>query len=134
MTTYLDAMFFSIETMYTIGYGAAGDSIYFSECSEMFVVVFINCYIGITLNALFISIIMFRLSRVQPRANTLIFSDKAVVQRIGGAYYFQFRVCELRRHQLTEAHVRCYCFRNSKDATLPGRSHGRDRRAAGGGA
>ena len=46
----------------------------------MFVTIFINCYVAITLNAVFISVMMFRLSRVQPRANTLIFADKAVIQ------------------------------------------------------
>ena len=56
MSTYLDAMFFSIETMFTIGYGAAGNNIFFSNngqgCPEMFVVIFINCYVGLSLSTL----------------------------------------------------------------------------------
>ena len=39
----------------------------------------------------------------------------------GGRYHLMFQVCDMRRHALLEAHVRCYCVRREPDYTaVPG--------------
>ena len=66
---------------------------------------------GLFLDAVVIGGVWLRISRPQPRARTIVFSDKAVIREIRGALYFMFQVAELRKHQLVEAHVRLYCLR-----------------------
>jgi len=56
------------------------------------------------------------------RRHTRLFSDKAVIRKIKGHYYFMFRVSELTSQQLVEAHVRCYAIRHSKDFMGSGHS------------
>ena len=68
---------------------------------------------GILLDAVIIGIFYTRLSRPSLRASTILFSDKAVVQTIEGKAYLLFQVCEMRKHQLVEAHVRCYAIRKA---------------------
>lgn len=34
-----------------------------------------------------------------------------MINKIRGSYYLMFQVCELRKHQIVEAHVRCYSIR-----------------------
>ena len=53
--------------------------------------------------------------RCQNRANTILFSDKAICRHEGEDLTLTFRVAELRKHQLTEVHVRCVCVRHVLD-------------------
>ena len=60
-------------------------------------------------------VIYCRVSRPNKRASTVVFSKNAIIKRIRGKLFFQFRVCELRKHQLVEAHIRCYTIRHERD-------------------
>ena len=51
--------------------------------------------------SLYFGIIFHRLTRGRKRQTTVLFSDKAVVRRVGRGYYLVFQVCELRRHHLS---------------------------------
>lgn len=48
-----------------------------------------------------------------------MFTNSAVIRKIRGDYYFMLQVCERRKHQLVEAHVRLYAMRHllSNDGT-----------------
>ncbi|OQR90173.1 inward rectifier K channel (IRK-C) family protein [Achlya hypogyna] len=46
------------------------------------------------------------------RALSIVFTKDAVIRKIRGNYYLMFQVCERRKHQLVEAHVRCYGIRH----------------------
>ncbi|RMX67695.1 hypothetical protein DD238_001467 [Peronospora effusa] len=70
---------------------------------------------GILLDALAIGIIFQRFSRAQARANTIVMSTHACARRIRGDLYFMFQVCEMRKHQLVEAHVRMYAIRHDEE-------------------
>ena len=49
-----------------------------------------------------------RVSRAQPRASTVVFSDKATLRRMNGHFYLMFRVAETRQNsRLVEAHGQC---------------------------
>lgn len=62
-----------------------------------------------------VGVIYCRVSRPNKRASTIVFSNTAIIKRIRGKLYLQFRVCELRKHQLVEAHIRCYTIRHERD-------------------
>lgn len=52
---------------------------------------------------------------IQKRAGTIMFTNSAVIRQIRGSYYLMFQVCERRKHQLVEAHVRLYAVRHEFD-------------------
>jgi hypothetical protein len=110
MNSFLDAMYFSLETMMTIGYGVVRNDPYFEGCATNFAVIFVQSLVSIFFDAVCLGVVYARISRVNQRATTIVFSDKAVVKFVGGLPYFCFQVCEMRKHQLIEAHVRCYAF------------------------
>lgn len=110
---FSEAMFFSLSTMTTIGYGVS--DYYFGDCWTPFFGVFLQVFTALTFNAIAIGVIFQRLSRGQNRATTVVFSDKAIIRRIKGKLYFMFQLCELRKHQLVEAHVRVYCVRHERE-------------------
>ena len=60
-----------------------------------------------------------RLSRPNKRANSIIFSNSAVIRRINGKLYFMFQLSELRKHQLFQAQVRLYAIRRHVDPPNP---------------
>mmetsp|Transcript_26639 Transcript_26639/g.41353 ORF Transcript_26639/g.41353 Transcript_26639/m.41353 type:complete len:493 (+) Transcript_26639:126-1604(+) len=110
---FSEAMYFSLSTMTTIGYGIS--DYYFGDCWTPFAAVFMQVFTALTFNAVAIGVIFQRLSRGQNRATTVVFSDKAIIRRIKGKLYFMFQLCELRKHQLVEAHVRVYCVRHERE-------------------
>merc|ERR1719230_367793 len=69
------------------------------------------------LNAFIIGAVFLRLTRPQNRASTILFSKRAVIREHEGGLYFMFRVCEMKYHDLIEAHVRCYCIRHDQGQT-----------------
>ncbi|KDO34554.1 hypothetical protein SPRG_18926 [Saprolegnia parasitica CBS 223.65] len=89
VSTLMEAYIFSVETIMTIGYGAPTNDIFYGGCGSM---------------ALLLTL--------ERRANSIIFTQSAVIRKIRGQYYFMFQVCERRKHQLLEAHVRCYAVRH----------------------
>jgi hypothetical protein len=105
----IEAFSFSLETMATIGYST--QDYFFDDCIVTIFVLYMQICIKIVSDALTIGIIYCRLSRPQSRSSTVIFSNKAVIRRIRGKLYFMFQLCELRKHQLVEAHVRLYVVR-----------------------
>lgn len=116
--TFLDAFLFSLETFATIGYGAPANDIFYNECISVTIVITIQCCLRIVVDSVSIGILYSRLARPSSRASTVIFSDKAVVRRIRGKLYFMFQLCELRKHQLVEAHIRLYVIKHEVDPSI----------------
>ena len=58
-----------------------------------------------------IGLVFQRISRPTHRAASICFSQRAIVTKFRGSWYLMARLCEQRRQQLTEAHVRTYCIR-----------------------
>jgi len=115
LRTFRDAIFLSIETMTTVGYGISGT--YMNGCVEGMLVVTVQSILSVVMGAVVVGGIWLRISRVQVRASTVVFSDKAVVQEIRGSLYFMFQVCDLRKHQLVETRVRCYTLQQKPSFT-----------------
>ncbi|KAH9186575.1 hypothetical protein AeNC1_011451 [Aphanomyces euteiches] len=119
ISTLMEAYIFSVETIMTIGYGAPTNDIFYGGCGSMAVILTLESFSGIFLDAVCIGMFFVRFSRATTRACSIIFSNYAVIRKIRGDYYFMFQVCERRKHQLAEAHVRCYAVRHemSPDGT-----------------
>lgn len=116
---FFDALFFSVETQATIGYGAPTD-IFFADCPLILLIITLQTVVGLFLDAALLGVLFNRVARGTPRANTILFSDRAVVRKIRGRYHFMFQVCEIRKHALLEAHVRVYTVRKDVDHLATG--------------
>lgn len=101
--TFVAAFLFSIETQTTIGYGAR----YVTEqCpGAVFLVVF-QSIVGCVIDAFMIGAIMAKMARPKKRAETIIFSHNAVIALRDGKLCLMFRVANLRKSHIVEAHVR----------------------------
>lgn len=117
--TFLKALYLAIETLDTIGYGVPDDP-FFQECRVGIFVLGASALWESILNAVLISLITARVARGQPRATSIIFSEKAIISQIAGDWFFMFQVCDIRKHQLCEAHVRLYSIQHSE---APGGIH-----------
>ena len=82
ITNVMEAYYFSLSTMTTLGYGVS--DYYFGDCWAPLVFITLQVFISITFDAVAIGVIFQRLSRVQKRARTIVFSDKAIIRRIRG--------------------------------------------------
>ena len=102
---FLEAFMFSLQTMATIGFGANEGDIFFGDCYYFAIILAVQICTKIISDAVIIGVIYSRISRPNKRATTILFSNNAVIRRIRDKYYFMFQLCELRKHQLTEAHV-----------------------------
>ena len=110
------AFMFSLETMATIGYGT--QDIFFDSCWLPMIVITMQVCVKLISDAITIGVLYCRIARPQGRASTIIFSNHAIIRRIRGQLFFMFQICELRKHQLVEAHVRVYVIKHEVDPLI----------------
>lgn len=111
---HMEALYFSLSTMTTIGYGVS--DYYFGGCWTPLLLVLAQVCCAITFDAVAIGLLFQRVSRGHKRGKTVMFSDRAVIQRVKGRLYLMFRIGELRHHQLHDASVKAYCVRHQRIA------------------
>eukprot|EP01035_Chromulina_nebulosa_P018187 gene18187-23846_t len=99
--------------MATIGYGTK--DVFFGDCYMPTIVLTLQVCSKLAADGTAIGIIYSRLSRPSSRASTVLFTNNSVIRRIRGKLYLMFQICELRKHQLLEAHIRLYCVRSEMD-------------------
>jgi potassium inwardly-rectifying channel subfamily J len=104
--SFTRSFFFSVDTMMTIGYGVEDSG--FHDCWYALVSISSECVLGCIFDALCVGIVFERVGRSQKRAVSIVFSKQALIREVRGSLYLMFRVCEARKHQLCEAHVRMY--------------------------
>ena len=109
---HMEALYFSLSTMTTIGYGVS--DYYFGGCWTPLLLVLWQVCSAITFDAVAVGLLFHRISRGHKRGKTITFSNKAVIQRVKGVPHFMFRIGELRKYHLLEASVRCYCIRHER--------------------
>ena len=103
VNTFVAAFLFSIETQTTIGYGSRCVT---EECpAAVFMVVF-QSIMGCIIDAFMIGAIMAKMARPKKRAQALLFSHNAVIALRDGKLCLMFRVANLRKSHIVEAHVR----------------------------
>ena len=112
---WTSAFLFSVETQQTIGYG--GRSIT-TKCPETAITLQIQSLVGIMIDAFLLGLTFAKLSRPRERTKTVLFSENAVITLRDGKMCLVFRVGDVRKSQLVEAHVRLQLFQ--KTVTLEG--------------
>ena len=106
------ALYFSLSTMATIGYGTS--DYYFGECWTPFLLVLLQVIVAIIFSSLAIGLLFQRMSRGQKRGRTIVFSDVAVIRKVRGQWYFMLRVAELRQRHIIGAKIRVFCVRHER--------------------
>ncbi|XP_067088353.1 ATP-sensitive inward rectifier potassium channel 12 [Osmerus mordax] len=103
VNSFVAAFLFSVETQTTIGYGFRCVT---EECpAAVFMVVF-QSIMGCIIDSFMIGAIMAKMARPKKRAETLLFSHNAVVAMRDGKLCLMWRVGNLRKSHVVEAHVR----------------------------
>ncbi|KAF0694764.1 Aste57867_14362 [Aphanomyces stellatus] len=110
INTFPQSFIFSVSTLFTIGFGTGGNDVFFNSCGSAIFLITAQTIVGVFVNAIAFGIFYARFARGQSRAATISVSAYACVQKIRGALYFTFQTCEMRKHQLAEAHIRCYAI------------------------
>ena len=98
----------------TIGYGTR--DVFFDNCWEASVLIFLESIVSILLDCISLGIVYSHISSGRRRATSILFSDRAVIHRVHGELFLAFQVVEQKKHPLVEAHVRCYAVRDETDA------------------
>lgn len=106
----LSALFLSIETQSTIGFGfrhPRADT----NCIPDFFILFTQTIFSLFIDAFFLALIVTKISRPYRRKATILFSKQACVNRdTSGRWLFRFRVTDIRKVKLVEPHVKLYLF------------------------
>lgn len=109
--SFTSAFLFSLETQTTIGYGGRQIT---PKCPEAVLLLNAQSLIGFIIGAFMLGLIFAKLSRPRNRAETILFSRYAVVALRDGKMCLMFRVGDVRKSQILEAHVRVNLFRKRK--------------------
>ncbi|KAJ3598056.1 hypothetical protein NHX12_001570 [Muraenolepis orangiensis] len=103
VNSFMAAFLFSLETQTSIGYGFRSVT---EECPLAVMAVVLQCIVGCIIDAFVIGAVMAKIAKPKKRNQTLVFSDKAVVALRDGKLCMMWRVANLRKSHLVEAHVR----------------------------
>ncbi|XP_073842267.1 inwardly rectifying potassium channel 1 isoform X2 [Musca autumnalis] len=106
--SFISAFLYSIETQHTIGYG---NRFVTEECPEAIFTICLQCITGVFIQAFMVGIVFAKLSRPKKRAQTLLFSRNAVICHRDGVPCLMFRVGDMRKSHIIEAHVRAQLIR-----------------------
>lgn len=90
------------------GYGAKQVT---EECPEAIFILCLQSICGVMIQAFMVGIVFAKLSRPKKRTQTLLFSRNAVICQRDGELCLMFRVGDMRRSHIIEAHVRAQLIR-----------------------
>ncbi|XP_053288086.1 ATP-sensitive inward rectifier potassium channel 14 [Pleuronectes platessa] len=103
VNSFMAAFLLSLETQTSIGYGFRSVT---EECPLAVVAVVLQCIVGCIIDAFIIGAVMAKIAKPKKRNETLLFSETAVVALRDGKLCMMWRVGNLRKSHLVEAHVR----------------------------
>uniref|UniRef100_A0A3B4UW92 ATP-sensitive inward rectifier potassium channel 14 n=1 Tax=Seriola dumerili TaxID=41447 RepID=A0A3B4UW92_SERDU len=106
---FVGALLFSMETQTTIGYGWRCVT---EECPVAVITVVVQSIVGCIIDSFMIGTIMAKMARPKKRNQTLVFSKNAVIAMRDGKLCLMWRVGNLRRSHIVEAHVRAQLIRS----------------------
>ncbi|XP_050540469.1 G protein-activated inward rectifier potassium channel 3-like isoform X2 [Daktulosphaira vitifoliae] len=115
MYSFTACFLFSVETQHTIGYGSKHTT---EECPEAIFVMCLQSIVGVMIQAFMVGVVFAKLSRPKKRTQTLLFSRNAVICQRDGILCLMFRVGDMRKSHIIEAHVRAQLIK--KKVTLEG--------------
>ncbi|XP_061677067.1 ATP-sensitive inward rectifier potassium channel 14 isoform X2 [Syngnathoides biaculeatus] len=103
VNSFMAAFLFSLETQTSIGYGFRSVT---EQCPLAVAAVVLQCIVGCIIDAFIIGAVMAKIAKPKKRNETLVFSETAVVALRDGKLCMMWRVGNLRKSHLVEAHVR----------------------------
>ncbi|KAK7081684.1 Inward rectifier potassium channel activity protein [Halocaridina rubra] len=106
--SFTSCFLFSVETQHTIGYGSRHTT---EECPEAIFIMCIQSITGVMIQAFMVGIVFAKLSRPKKRTQTLLFSRNACLCLRDGEMCLLFRVGDMRKSHIIEAHVRAQLIR-----------------------
>ncbi|XP_063789586.1 G protein-activated inward rectifier potassium channel 1 [Pseudophryne corroboree] len=98
------AFLFFIETEATIGYGFRYIT---DKCPEGIILFLLQSILGSIVDAFLIGCMFIKMSQPKKRAETLMFSEHAVISMRDGKLTLMFRVGNLRNSHMVSAQIRC---------------------------
>ncbi|XP_044731680.1 G protein-activated inward rectifier potassium channel 3-like isoform X2 [Chrysoperla carnea] len=107
--SFTSCFLFSVETQHTIGYGGRTTT---EECPEAIFVMCLQSITGVFIQAFMVGIVFAKLARPKKRTETLLFSRNAVICHRDGQPCLMFRVGDMRKSHIIEAHVRAQLIRH----------------------
>ncbi|XP_051788301.1 G protein-activated inward rectifier potassium channel 4 isoform X1 [Erpetoichthys calabaricus] len=111
LNSFVSAFLFSIETETTIGYG---HRVITENCPEGIILLLIQAIIGSIVNALMVGCMFVKISQPKKRAETLMFSNKAVISARDNKLCLMFRVGDLRNSHIVEASIRAKLIKSKQ--------------------
>ena len=108
--SFVDAFFFSVQTMGTIGYGSM-----YPESAAANLVVVVESITSLTLTALATGLVFAKFSRSTAR---IVFTREAVISPVDGIPTLTFRLSNQRGNRIVDAKIRCVVVR--KEVTAEG--------------
>ncbi|XP_049586230.1 ATP-sensitive inward rectifier potassium channel 14 [Syngnathus scovelli] len=109
VNSFMAAFLFSLETQTSIGYGFRSVT---ERCPLAVAAVVLQCIVGCIIDAFIIGAVMAKMAKPKKRNQTLVFSQTAVVALRDGKLCMMWRVGNLRRSHLVEAHVRAQLLKS----------------------
>ncbi|KAI7807031.1 ATP-sensitive inward rectifier potassium channel 14 [Triplophysa rosa] len=103
VNSFMAAFLFSLETQTSIGYGFRSVT---EACPLAVFAVVLQCIVGCIIDAFIIGAVMAKIAKPKKRNETLVFSDVALVAMRDGKLCMMWRVGNMRKSHLVEAHVR----------------------------
>nr|XP_055067835.1 ATP-sensitive inward rectifier potassium channel 14 [Misgurnus anguillicaudatus] len=103
VNSFMAAFLLSLETQTSIGYGFRSVT---EACPLAVLAVVLQCIVGCIIDAFIIGAVMAKIAKPKKRNETLVFSNMAVVAMRDGKLCMMWRVGNLRKSHLVEAHVR----------------------------
>lgn len=112
--SFTAAFLFSLETQTTIGYGSRGMS---ENCMVAIIIVTIQDVISCFIDTFVIGIVVAKMASARKRAQTVGFSNSAVINLRDGFLCLSWRVGDFRRHHLVEGTALAQIVRSTVHAT-----------------
>nr|XP_015817638.2 inward rectifier potassium channel 2a [Nothobranchius furzeri] len=113
VSSFTAAFLFSIETQTTIGYG---NRYVTDECPVAVFAVVLQSIVGCIIDAFIIGAVMAKMAKPKKRNETLVFSHNATVAMRDNKLCLMWRVGNLRKSHLVEAHVRAQLLKSRRTA------------------
>lgn len=111
LNSFVSAFLFSIETETTIGYGYR---VITEKCPEGIILLLVQAILGSIVNAMMVGCMFVKISQPKNRAETLMFSHKAVISVRDNKMCLMFRVGDLRNSHIVEASIRAKLIRSQQ--------------------
>lgn len=114
VNSFTAAFLFSLETQTTIGYGHRGMN---EICMISIIIVTIQDVMSCFIDTFVIGIVVAKMASARKRAQTVGFSNNAVINLRDGYLCLSWRVGDFRRHHLVEGTARAQIVRSTVHAT-----------------